>query len=213
MPKRCVAANCSNTIADGVSLFRFPRDAARRRQWVLQVKRTRARWDFPAVYNASCVLCSDHFEADRFDPSSSVKLSVGYDLQHVLLDTAVPTIFARTVTLKEAAQHKSTAAAGASSSSTAFTVDVATVIDIDGSTLLVPMQPIETKVVADTTSTTSTTSSTRGRTSSKSVLAKKERREVRKFVHFASCKHWLEVPSVGRTLGQAGFGLACCCLD
>ena len=164
------------------------------------MKRTRARWDFPAVYNASCVLCSDHFEADCFDPSSSVKLSVGYDLQHkrvlleqhkrVLLDTAVPTIFARTVTLKEAAQHKSTAAAaGASSSSTAFTVDVATVIDIDGSTLLVPMQPIETKVVADTTSTTSTTSSTRGRTSSKSVLAKKERREVRKFVHFASCKH------------------------
>ena len=146
-----------------------------------------------AVYNAGCVLCSDHFEADCFDPSSSVKLSVGYDLQHkrVLLDTAVPTIFARTVTLKEAAQHKSTAAAGASSSSTAFTVDVATVIDIDGSTLLVPMQPIETKVVADTTSTTSTTSSTRGRTSSKSVLAKKERREVRKFGHFASCKHWL----------------------
>ena len=120
-----------------------------------------------------------------------MKLSVGYDLQHerVLLDTAVPTIFARTVTLKEAAQHKSTAAAGASSSSTAVTVDVATVID--GSTLLVPMQPIETKVVADTTSTTSTTSSTRGRTSSKSVLAKKEKREVRKFVHFASCKHWL----------------------
>ena len=107
MPKRCVAANCSNTIADGVSLFRFPRDAARRRQWVLQVKRTRARWDFPAVYNASCVLCSDHFEADCFDSSSSVKLSVGYDLQHkrVLLDTAVPTIFARTVTLKQA-QHK-----------------------------------------------------------------------------------------------------------
>ena len=175
MLKRCVAANCSNTIADGVSLFRFPRDAARRRQWVLQVKRTRARWGFPAVYNASCVLSSDHFEADCFDPSSSVKLSVGYDLQHkrVLLDTAVPTIFARTVTLKEAAQHKSTAAAGASSSSTAFTVDVATVIDIDGSMLLVPIEP---KVVT-TTSTTSTSSSTRGRTSSKSVLAKKERRD------------------------------------
>ena len=115
MPKRCVAANCSNTITDGVSLFRFPRDAARRRQWVLQVKRTRARWNFPAVYNASCVLCSDHFEADCFDPSSSVKLSVGYDLQHkrVLLDTAVPTIFVRTVTLKQQqAPHKSTASAG-----------------------------------------------------------------------------------------------------
>ena len=100
MPKRCVAANCSNTIADGVSLFRFPRDVSRRRQWVLQVQRTRAHWDFPAVYNASCVLCSDHFEADCFDSASTVKLSVGYDLQHkrVLLDTAVPTIFARICT-------------------------------------------------------------------------------------------------------------------
>ena len=207
MPKRCVAANRSNTIADGVSLFRFPRDAARCRQWVLQVKRTRARWDFPAVYNASCVLCSDHFEADCFDPSSSVKLSVGYDLQHkrVLLDTAVPTIFVRTVTLKQQqAPHKSTASAGAPSSSTA----VSSVDDIDGSTLLVPIE--STKVVA-----TTSTSSTRGRTSSRSVLAKKERIEVRKFVHFVSCKHWLFhllVAPSDRPVA-AGFGLACCCLD
>ena len=211
MPKRCVAANCSNTIADGVSLFRFPRDAARRRQWVLQVKRTRARWDFPAVYNASCVLFSDHFEADCFDPSSSVKLSVGYDLKHkrVLLDTAVPTIFVRTVTLKQQASHKSTASAGAPSSSTAVSsVDVATVTDIDGSTLLVPIE--STKVVA-----TTSTSSTRGRTSSRSVLAKKERIEVRKFVHFVSCKHWLFhllVAPSDRPVA-AGFGLGCCCLD
>ena len=56
MPKRCVAANYSDTITETVSLFRFPRYVARRRQWVLQVKRTRARWDFPVVYNASCVL-------------------------------------------------------------------------------------------------------------------------------------------------------------
>ena len=80
--KRCVASNYSNTLAEDVSLFRFPRDVARHRQWVLQVKRTCARWDFPAVYN------SDHFEADCFNWYSSVKLSVGYELQHkrVLLD-------------------------------------------------------------------------------------------------------------------------------
>ena len=71
MPKRFVAANYSDTITESVSLFRFPRYVARRRQWVLQVKRTRARWDFPVVYNASCVLCSDYFEADWFDSSSS----------------------------------------------------------------------------------------------------------------------------------------------
>ena len=101
---KCRSAVLQQTVRTlSQTVFRFPRDAARRRQWVLQVKRTRARWDFPAVYNASCVLCSDHFEADCFDPSSSVKLSVGYDLKHkrVLLDTAVPTIFVRTVTLKQ----------------------------------------------------------------------------------------------------------------
>ena len=60
----------------------------------------------------------------------------------VLLDTAVPTIFVRTVTLKQQqAPHKSNASAGAPSSSTAVSsVDVATVTDIDGSTLLVPTQ-------------------------------------------------------------------------
>ena len=80
---------------------------ARRRQWVLHVKRTRARWDFPVVYNASCVLCCDYFGADWFDSSSSVKLSVGYELQHknVLLNTAVSKIFARSGTLK-GAHHK-----------------------------------------------------------------------------------------------------------
>ena len=107
MPKRCVAVNYSDTITDSVSLFRFPRYVARRRQWVLQVKRTLARWDFPVVYNATCVLCSDYFEADWFDSSSSVTLSVGYELQHkhVSLDTAVSKIFARSRNLKEA-HHK-----------------------------------------------------------------------------------------------------------
>ena len=206
MPKRCVAANCSNTIAE----FRFPRDAARRLQWVLQVKRTRARWDFTAVYNASCVLCSDHFEADCFDSSSSVKLSVGHDLQHKRFVGYGSSHNFRTVTLKQQqAPHKSTASAGAPSSSTAVSsVDVATVTDIDGSTLLVPIE--STKVVANTS-----TSSARGRTSSRSVLAKKERIEVRKFVHFVSCKHWLFhllVAPSDRPVA-AGFGLACCCLD
>ena len=33
MVNRCVAAGCSNTPSDRVSLFKFPRDGALRRQW------------------------------------------------------------------------------------------------------------------------------------------------------------------------------------
>ena len=37
MGKRCVAAGCSNTNADGVSLFRFPRNQSLRQQWNKQL--------------------------------------------------------------------------------------------------------------------------------------------------------------------------------
>ena len=38
MVKRCVAAGCSNTHSDGVSLFHFPRDPSLRLQWTRQVQ-------------------------------------------------------------------------------------------------------------------------------------------------------------------------------
>ena len=38
MVKRCVAAGCSNTNADGVSLFKFPKDEKLCAQWIKQVK-------------------------------------------------------------------------------------------------------------------------------------------------------------------------------
>ena len=170
MPKRCVAANYSDTITDSVSLFRFPRYVARRRQWVLQVKRTRARWDFPVVYNASCVLCCDYFQADWFDSSSSVKLSVGYELQHknVSLDTAVSKIFARSGTLKWAhhkgyriTSDKSTALAPAAFDCRQLTVSPTLMVL---RTLLLPVET--TKVVA--------TSSTRERTNRRPENANNE---------------------------------------
>ena len=58
-------------------------------------------------------------------------------------------------------------------------------LDIDGSTILVPIET--TKV--DASNATSRPTTTRERSSSISVLAKKARVEVRKFVHFVSCKH------------------------
>ena len=46
MPSRCVAAGCSNTTKDGVSLHRFPSDPKYRRIiiWTTKVKLTRAKW-------------------------------------------------------------------------------------------------------------------------------------------------------------------------
>ena len=44
MSSRCVAAACSNTTKDSVSLHRFPSDTKYRRIWTTKVKLTRAKW-------------------------------------------------------------------------------------------------------------------------------------------------------------------------
>ena len=62
-----MAAGCSKTHSDGVSLFKFPREEARRQEWVRQVKRTRDKWNGPSD---SSVLCSNHFEEACFEPAS-----------------------------------------------------------------------------------------------------------------------------------------------
>ena len=48
MPSRCVAAGCSNTTREGVSLHGFPSDAYYRRIWMANVKLTRAIWPGPS---------------------------------------------------------------------------------------------------------------------------------------------------------------------
>nr|XP_057941933.1 peroxynitrite isomerase THAP4-like isoform X2 [Doryrhamphus excisus] len=91
MPERCVAGFCSNTRADGVSLFTFPKDPIRRSKWTRQVQRTRAKW----MPSNSSVLCSAHFEDTCFDASPQLKESLGLGVywRRVLLPSAVPTIF------------------------------------------------------------------------------------------------------------------------
>ena len=59
MVKSCVAANCSNTYRDGVSLFKFPKDPALRQKWIKNVQRTRAKWSGPSEHSVSC---SQHFD-------------------------------------------------------------------------------------------------------------------------------------------------------
>jgi hypothetical protein len=91
MPGHCVAANCTNSTI----LFKFPKEPKRRREWILQVQRTRANWDGPSAYT---VLCADHFTQECFDTRPALMASLGFPVQHMnqLVDTAVPSIFSRT---------------------------------------------------------------------------------------------------------------------
>uniref|UniRef100_A0A3B5QY63 THAP domain-containing protein 1 n=1 Tax=Xiphophorus maculatus TaxID=8083 RepID=A0A3B5QY63_XIPMA len=66
MPKRCVAAGCSNYPSEHISLFSFPKDEELRNQWTKQVQRTRGSW----VPTASSVLCSEHFPARVIKPTA-----------------------------------------------------------------------------------------------------------------------------------------------
>ena len=92
MGKRCVAAGCSNTNANGKSLFRFPRDPSLRAQWNKQVQRTRADWKDATEYS---VLCSDHFTSNCFEEDSYIAAQFGIAKRKRLKPDAVPTIFDR----------------------------------------------------------------------------------------------------------------------
>ena len=88
MVNSCVAAGCSNTPSDCVSLFKFPSDATVRRQWEKQVQQTRAQWK---VTDHS-YLCSDHFNEDCFEVDSTLASQFGIKKRR---PGVVPTIFLR----------------------------------------------------------------------------------------------------------------------
>ena len=72
MVNKCVAAGCSNGPSDRISLFKFSRNPALRKEWTLQVQRTRASWK-PTDYS---YLCSEHFTADSFESDSAIAASL-----------------------------------------------------------------------------------------------------------------------------------------
>lgn len=92
MVKRCVAAGCSNTHSDGVSLFHFPRDPSLRLQWTRQVQRTREGWEGPSDYS---VVCSEHFTSNCFEEDSAIAAKFGIQKRRRLKPNAVPTVFYR----------------------------------------------------------------------------------------------------------------------
>lgn len=91
MVKRCVAAGCSNTNADGVSLFKFPKDDKLRALWIKQVQRFRAEW----TCTAYSVLCSEHFSDECFEVESKFAAEFGMKKTRRLKPDAVPSIFTR----------------------------------------------------------------------------------------------------------------------
>lgn len=92
MVKRCVAAGCSNTYSDNVSLFKFPKDPVLRQKWVNNVQRTRAQWSGPSEHS---VLCSQHFDSSCFEPDSELTSQMGLQKRKRLKGDAVPTLFER----------------------------------------------------------------------------------------------------------------------
>ena len=96
MVKRCVAAGCSNTYNAGVSLFLFPKDLQLCKKWTDQVKRTQDKWEGPSDHS---VLCSCHFEEDRFEPEAKLADSLGFvgNRKLRLKADAVPMLFDRPV--------------------------------------------------------------------------------------------------------------------
>ena len=116
MVKRCVAAGCSNTYSNGVSLFHFPKDHARRQQWIKQAQRTRSQWKGPREHS---VLCSDHFNEDCFEPDTAIASNLGLDKPRRRLKAdAVPTVFKRAAAPVLTATGKRLASEGPGSSST-----------------------------------------------------------------------------------------------
>lgn len=91
MVNRCVAAGCSNTPSERISLHKFPADLKLREKWVKQVRRTRAQWT-PTKHS---VLCSEHFSEDSFEVDSAIAATFGISKKRRLKPDAVPTIFQR----------------------------------------------------------------------------------------------------------------------
>lgn len=88
--KFCVAAGCTSTYRDNVSLHEFPREETIRRQWVNFVKAKRKDFIQPTQYS---ILCEKHFPPGSYPLEYEVKKSMNIPVKKKrLLRHAVPTI-------------------------------------------------------------------------------------------------------------------------
>ena len=107
MGRRGVAAGCSNTHRDSISMHMFPKDLELRRKWEKQVQMTRERWSATDTN----ILCSEHFEADCFEVDSMIAEQLGLNKRRFKPD-AVPTVFVRHGIPKDAAGQESGSSRG-----------------------------------------------------------------------------------------------------
>ena len=100
MVYKCVAAGCSNSTSDKVTIFKFPSDPVLRGKWEKQVQRTRADWK--ATKHSH--LCSEHFTEDSFEVEPTLAAEFGIPKKRRLKPGAVPSIFPRTATAASGGQ-------------------------------------------------------------------------------------------------------------
>ena len=89
MMNRYMAAGCSNTPRDRVTLFKFPSDAILICKWEKQVQRTRTQ----GKATEHSFLCSNHFIEDCFEFEWAFASQFGQKKWRRLKPGAVPTVF------------------------------------------------------------------------------------------------------------------------
>ncbi|XP_062601407.1 uncharacterized protein LOC134263113 [Saccostrea cucullata] len=91
--KFCVAAGCTSTNRDNVSLHEFPKEEIRpeiRRLWITFVKTKRKDFTNPTKYS---VLCEKHFAPKCYPQEYLIKESMGFEVKRKsLLPDAMPTV-------------------------------------------------------------------------------------------------------------------------
>ncbi|XP_061170057.1 THAP domain-containing protein 10-like [Saccostrea echinata] len=90
--KFCVAAGCTSTHRDNVSLHEFPKETRPeiRRKWISFVKMKRKDFTTPTQFS---VLCEKHFAPNCYPLEYSIKKSMGIEVKKKnLLPEAIPTV-------------------------------------------------------------------------------------------------------------------------
>lgn len=91
----CTSRSSGLAKTPGISLHRFPKQAAVRKQWTQFVRRHRKNFD-PDVYTAGPFLCSKHFEASCYLHQAAASNLPGFAEtfpKRYLDRDAVPTVF------------------------------------------------------------------------------------------------------------------------
>ncbi|KAM7299192.1 uncharacterized protein ISCGN_019759 [Ixodes scapularis] len=131
---RCCVRSCSNyqLYSPGVSFHVFPRDAARRKQWMDVV----VQWNSgrPLSENRRALVCSDHFLPECYDRNLRLMADAGFSTKFARLRTdAVPSVLSdRRTAIRDQATAVSFLECSTSTASTPYVFPTATTLDGSG---------------------------------------------------------------------------------